>query len=159
MSKLDIKHAFRLCPVHMKDWHLLGYQWRGRYYFDVVLPFGCRSAPFIFNNFADVLHWIFIWYFLIKNILHYLDDFFNAQRSFSLCKSVLDFMVVVFDWLGVPLAPDKLVGPFKVITYLGIEIDSEEFVVRLPRDKLDSIMLLLEMWKTKKKCTKKELLS
>ena len=24
MAKIDIKHAFRLCPVHPCDWHLLG---------------------------------------------------------------------------------------------------------------------------------------
>lgn len=47
MAKLDIKHAFRLCPVHPDDWHLLGYQWENRFYFDVVLPFGGRSSPFI----------------------------------------------------------------------------------------------------------------
>ena len=27
LAKLDIKHAFRLCPVRPEEWHLLGYKW------------------------------------------------------------------------------------------------------------------------------------
>ena len=60
MAKIDIKHAFRLCPVHPDDWPLLGFKWLGNYFFDVCLPFGSRSSPFIFNTFADALAWILI---------------------------------------------------------------------------------------------------
>ena len=87
MAKLDIKHAFRLCPVHPDDWHLLGYNWKERFYFDVVLPFGGRSSPFTFNNFADLLQWIIIVIFLIEDLLHYLDDFFTANCSDDLCNN------------------------------------------------------------------------
>jgi hypothetical protein len=40
----------------------------------MFLPFGLRTAPRIFNLFAEALHWIFAtlygW-----NLTHYLDDF------------------------------------------------------------------------------------
>ena len=58
MAKIDIKSAFRLCPVHPSDHNLLGMKWRGSFYFDRVLPFGLRSAPFIFNCLAEALEWI-----------------------------------------------------------------------------------------------------
>jgi len=58
MGKIDIRHAFRICPVHPDDWPLLVYWWDGRYYVDIVLPFGGRSSPFIFNTLADALLWI-----------------------------------------------------------------------------------------------------
>ena len=58
MAKADIKHAFRLCPVKPSEWHLLGYQWDGSFYHDMVLPFGSRSSPCIFNSFADLLCWL-----------------------------------------------------------------------------------------------------
>ena len=32
--------------------------WAGQFYVDTVLPFGLRSAPFIFNKFATALEWI-----------------------------------------------------------------------------------------------------
>lgn len=55
MAKTDIVSAFRLFPVHPDDWELLGIHWNDQYYFDKVLPFGLRSAPFIFNQLADAI--------------------------------------------------------------------------------------------------------
>lgn len=159
MAKLDIKHAFRLCPVHPSDWHLLGYKWKGRYLFDVVLPFGGRSSPFIFNNFANILEWMLLWIYFVKNLLHYLDDFITAALSKNICQAIVKLIKDVFDLLGVPLAPDKMVGPCQVITYLGIEIDTVNFVVRLPQDKFTELLSSLHNWLGKKKCTKRELLS
>ena len=159
MAKLDIKHAFRLCPVHPDDWHLLGYNWKDRFYFDVVLPFGGRSSPFIFNNFADLLQWILVIIFLIQNLLHYLDDFFTAEILCATCNQNINLIKKVFELLGVPLAPEKVIGPLQIITYLGIEIDSVECVVRLPKGKFDDLRSSLEYWQGRKKCTKKELLS
>ena len=58
MSKTDIQSAFRIIPIHPHDWELLGMQWKGLYFFDTVLPFGLRSAPFLFNMLSDALEWI-----------------------------------------------------------------------------------------------------
>ena len=102
MAKIDIKSAFRLCPVHPADHHLLGMRWRGRFYFDIVLPFGLRSAPFIFNCLADAIEWIATQHG-IHPIHHYLDDFFlagtpssphclhNLQSLISLCNDLGGF--------------------------------------------------------------------
>ena len=76
-----------------------------------------------------------------------------------LCKDVIDLIGTVFQELGVPLAPDKIFGPSQVITYLGIEIDSINFVIRLPQVKFVELMASLRYWKNRKKCIKKELLS
>ena len=81
MGKIDIKHAFRLCPVRPVDWQLLGMFWQDRYFIDTRLPFGSRSSPYIFNTFADALAWILIHLFAIPYLLHYLDDFFLADNN------------------------------------------------------------------------------
>ena len=60
MGKTDIESAFRLIPVHPNDWELLGMFWNGQYYFDKVLPFGLRSAPYIFNQLSDAIKWILL---------------------------------------------------------------------------------------------------
>ena len=159
MGKLDIKHAFRLCPVHPTDWRLLGYRFEGRYYMDIVLPFGLRSSPFIFNQFADALAWILTVIYDLTGVIHYLDDFFNSSATAEECSRAMDIIKAVFSDIGVPLAPNKIVGPSTCITYLGIEIDSINNVCRLPNDKLSKLKNLLKVWKNKKKCTKKELLS
>ena len=55
--------------------------------------------------------------------------------------------------------PDKLEGPTTVLTYLEIEIDSDDQVIRLPDDKYSDLHSQLTQWIGKKKCTKRELLS
>ncbi len=55
MAKIDIQHAYRNVPVHPDDRHL---RWKDEVLIDKVLPFGLRSAPFIFTAVADALQWI-----------------------------------------------------------------------------------------------------
>ena len=69
--------------------------------------------------------------------------------------------VVKYDFklLGVPLAPENVIGPAKYITNLGVEIDSSAFMIRLPSDKFHEFILELSSWRNRKSCTKRELLS
>lgn len=39
--------------------------------------------------------------------------------------------------LGVPLADEKWIGPVKLITYLGLEIDAENYTIRVPYEKIN----------------------
>ena len=106
--KIDIKQAFRLCPVRPADYPLLGIYWNGEYYVDTRLPFGSRSSPFIFNTFADALCWILITVGGIAHIIHYLDDFFMASKDHSSCSQVVKIVSIIFEYLGIPIATDKL---------------------------------------------------
>ena len=76
MAKQDIKHASRLVPVRTKDWHLLGFKVTDLFYFDIVLPFGCRSPPYHCCLISDAAHWILSSLTGRTAILHYVDDFF-----------------------------------------------------------------------------------
>ena len=58
LARVDLKSAFRLIPVRREDRELLGIHWRDKFYVDRCLPFGLRSAPFLFNKFAQALEWI-----------------------------------------------------------------------------------------------------
>lgn len=159
LAKVDLKHAFRLCPVHPNDWHLLGFKWRGKYYFDMCLPFGMRSSPFIFTCFADALLWILVNKFSIPSICHYLDDFLLAGHSLQDCLLKRDKVFLAFSLLGVPISEDKLEGPAQVLTFLGIEIDVQASTLRLPLPKLTELRGLVLLWSTRRKCIKRELLS
>ena len=159
MSKLDVKHAFRLCPVRPDQWHLLCYQWEGFLYVDTRLPFGGRSSPFIFNSFAQLLCWIFVNVGRVALIMHYLDDFFTANGSEEGCRENRDMVVSLCAHLNVPLAPEKIIGPFQVLTFLGIEIDSVNMQIRLPADKLQKLREKIRYFLGRKKVTLEELLS
>ena len=159
LAKVDIRHAFRLCPVHPDDWHLLGFQWRGRLYHDVCLPFGLRSSPLIFNCFADALLWILSNKFGVVGACHYLDDFLLSGSSEDDCRTKRDLFLFSLSILGVPIAEDKLEGPSQVLTFLGIEIDTQAGLLRVPPTKLVEIKGLVILWTSRRKCTKRELLS
>ena len=159
MAKLDIRHAFRFCPVRRDQWGLLGYCWQNQFYVDTRLPFGSRSSPYIFNTFADLLLWILIYVGGIQFVIHYLDDFFLCASSQLECHRHMDTVTSLFSELGVPVADDKTCGPAQVVSYLGIEIDALAQEIRLPADKYHELLLLLRQWQGRKKCTKRELLS
>ena len=131
----------------------------GRALVDTRLPFGSRSSPFIFYKFADALLWILTVVFGIPFIVHYLDDYFLCSSSKQSCQHDMDILESVFSELGVPLAPDKVIGPVTKLTYLGIEIDSVSLTIRLPVDKMSKLSTSLKQWSSRKKCTKRELLS
>ena len=54
--KRDLKNAFRHIPVATSDQWLLGFHYDDRYWIERYLPFGLRTAPFIFNLFAKALN-------------------------------------------------------------------------------------------------------
>ena len=76
-------------------------------------------------------------------LIHYLDDFFCANSSIEVCHDDMDKIVSLCAKLKVPLAPDKVVGPTQCLTFLGIEIDTVEMVIRLPSEKLTKIRKIL----------------
>lgn len=160
LAKFDIESAYRNVPIHPTDRHLLGMKWRSKYYVDLALPFGLRSAPFIFNSIASSVEWILRSNYDIPDILHYLDDFVLAGPPGSpLCHSRLSTATSVTADLGLPLHPDKCVGPATCLVVLGIEIDTLAETLRLPTEKFAAILELLRSWSSRKSCRKKELQS
>jgi hypothetical protein len=80
MGKCDIKSASRLIPVRKSDWPFLGFQIDGGLFFDVKLPFGCRSSPFLFGHFARAVHWMVTNSCHSFSMLPYVDNFLMAGR-------------------------------------------------------------------------------
>ena len=160
MAKIDLKSAFRMIPVHCSDWDLLGMHWRRQYYVDTCLPFGLRSAPFLFNEYATAIEWIMTHNYQLHHLMHYLDDFFLAAPPQSFCcQRDLDTFLQVASKLGVPVAMEKVEGPLMAMSFLGLILDSVKQEIRLPPDKLAELMHELNRWSTRRKATKRELLS
>ena len=72
--KRDLADAFRHIPIHLVDWWLFGCEWRGKFFQQQCLPFVLRTAPRIFNFFAEALHCI-LDSRSSAAITHYLYDF------------------------------------------------------------------------------------
>ena len=108
MGKIDLKNAFRIMPVRRADWNLLGIHWQDHWYVDKCLPFGLRSSPSLFNQFADALEWILTHNHHIRHLIHYLDDFFTAGPPHSnLCQHNLDTMTRVYAAINAPIKSEK----------------------------------------------------
>ena len=68
-------------------------------------------------------------------------------------------MVALFSELGVPIEHSKLEGPSWSLTFLGIEVDTVSFQLRLPRDKMFRLREALLSCIQRRSLTKKELQS
>lgn len=158
MAKFDVQSAYRNVPVHPSDRYLLGLKWRDSYFVDLVLPFGLRSAPFIFDSVASAIEWILSFHFGLSAIEHYLDDFILAGPPQSrLCERQYITAQQVCQELGVPLHDDKCEGPSTKMVILGIEIDSVRQVACLPLNKLVPLQQLIHSWQKKRWCNRKQL--
>ena len=143
--------------VHPDDHHLLGMQWEGQLFVDTVLPFGLRSAPKIFNAVADALEWI-AHSRGAEHIAHYLDDFVMVGApATNECRRSLDILMSACRELGVPIATHKCEGPSACLTFLGIEVDTQNLELRLPEEKLDYLKKLLVEWLPRKSCKHRDL--
>ena len=92
---------------------------------------------------ADAVGWALIQAGAPPHI-HYLDDFlFFVSPAATHGPLVLSRILEAFGMLGVPVAMHKIEGPATVVTFLGVEVDTVRFELRLPGHKLDHIQGLV----------------
>ena len=127
LRKRDLKDAFRMVPVSPLDYWLFIFEWNGKLYIDLFLPFGLRTAPFIFNLFSEGLHWISNWVFG-RDLVHYLDDFLFVNDPDP------EFFGTLTSYLGFTENVKKRKDGW-VVDFTGIELDSDRMEARLPKDK------------------------
>ena len=157
---LDIKSAFRLLPVYPGDFDLLGIKFDSEYYIDKCLPMGCAISCNIFEKFSTFLHWLVQKQSGLETLDHYLDDFiFAGKEGSNQCRTLMNCFLATCKDLGIPIADEKSVGPVTVLTFLGLEIDTEEMVIRIPQNKLVLLVEQLEYYLSQNRITLKNLQS
>ncbi|XP_069120279.1 uncharacterized protein [Argopecten irradians] len=159
MAKSDIESAFRIIPIHPSQHHLLGFHWKGQFYFDKCLPMGLAESCRIFEMFSSAIEWIMYQRGRTSAIVKVLDDFLFIEPSYEKCLSSLQDFQLLCSQLGVPLATEKTFGPDKILPFLGITLDAIVMESRLPQDKLSKCKALCHDFKCRKKVTLKELQS
>lgn len=82
----------------------------------------------------------------VHTLNHYLDDFIFAGNTSEICELLMSsFRKTCFEF-GIPLAEDKTEGPKIIITFLGIVIDTDNMIIRIPDEKILSLeTVILEM--------------
>ena len=103
LAKMDLKQAYHNIPVAPEARHLLCFHLEDRIYVDLRLPFGCRSALFIFSSIADDLLQIMQCNGVTWEI-HYSNDFLTIGAPASdECHSNMEIMCPMCEKAGYPL--------------------------------------------------------
>ena len=157
---LIVKSAFRICPVHPADRHLLGMQLDSKQYFDKTLAMGLASSCKIFECFSSALKWNISKPLRNVYVSKILDDFLLITAAAHPCPDIaFNVIKAIFNYIGVPLADDKSVAPCKRLVYLGLEIDVVNMCIRLPPDKIKRYNQLILTLMSRKKVRLKEIQS
>ena len=90
-------------------------------------------------------------------IFIFLDDFFLCAPSEAECATSLNSFIELCATLGVPIAPEKKVGPAITLSFVGIELDTILSECCLPLDKVISCQGLVDLFLSRKKVSLKEL--
>jgi len=139
--KTDLEHAFKLIPIHPQDYHKLGFKFKGKYYYDKTLPQGAGSACRIFERFSTSINAIHVYDTEPDSATHYLDDFFFICLTLLLALKHRELFDSLCEDIGIPQAPDKRTEPCHVTQYLGLHVDSENWLVTLPTEKLEPYLV------------------
>ena len=162
--KLDLADAYRQIVVRPEEWYLLGTTVEKEdgslnYFIDTRLPFGLRSAAMSFSKFAKGLAYI-MQNSGVKRCIQYLDDFYScAPAATGECEVFKKLMLSACHDAGFAVNPKKVVGPVKVIEFLGIILDSTKMEMRMSSDRIAAIRSELILWRNKSHGSKRQLLS
>ena len=78
LYKKDLRRAYRQLPIDPKDYHLLGFTFNGRLYFNTRCPFGLQTSAMICQRTTSAVIYIFTQHGYTADV--YLDDFYGAER-------------------------------------------------------------------------------
>ena len=88
-------------------------------------------------------------------ILDYIDDYLIFGNEAD-CKRAFDRLTSLLQELGLTISVHKNVLPSQQVICLGILVDTKNFTLSVPSDRLSDIVTLLDLWSAKTSCTKRE---
>ena len=136
MCKSDIKEAFRLLPIKKDCHNLLGFKLRGFYFYDMCMPMGASSSCMTFERFSDALKFILCDTYKVRHVVKVLDDFLFIGETAQECEYGLQSFRHLCKLAGIPIAEEKTEGPTRVIIFLGIQIDTVNWEISIPQEKV-----------------------
>ena len=154
LFKVDLSHGYKQMFIDPVDFEKMGFTFDGKYFFDCTLSMGSRSSTRCCQRVTSTVVFIFVnWGYLAIN---YLDDLGGAQEeeTADLAYDTLRRLLVQF---GLTEAASKSCPPSFIMIFLGVEVNSVLFTLRIPEDKMQEILTVLDLWTDKQYCTLKEL--
>ena len=155
LYKIDLSRAFRHVKLDPSDYNLLGLKLNDLY-IDSCLPFGFRTGSALFQRLSDAVRFIMAQKgFTVTN---YIDDVIG-HSVVSKSKASFDALSALLSDLGFDISHKKIVEPATRVTCLGVDIDTVDFTVSIPPDKVSQILSECQLWLNRVECTKRQLQS
>ena len=155
LYKVDISRAFRHIKLDPSDYDLLGLR-HDTYYVDTWLPFGYRNGSALFQRISDAVRHIMRQRQF--DVINYIDDILGIDVPSKIDAS-FDALRSLLHELGFQISQKKLQPPTTKLNCLGIVVDTVNFTVSVPTEKLQEITSKCLQWRQKKFCNKKQLQS
>ena len=141
MVSVDLCDAYLTVWVSLAFQCLLKFTWRGQLLKFVSMPFGLGESPRKFTKLCKPP--LAIIRQAGYTIAAYLDDFFQCEQSYQVCKEALLHAYSLLVSLGfLPNHNKSSYEPSQIIEALGHIINSIEMTVTLPLSKKQAIVLL-----------------
>ena len=160
MATVDIASAYRSVSINPDQWKYQTISWpindKATYLFDVRLSFGLRCAPFIFTRLSD---------FVVRtmgrlgfpNVISYIDDFIIVEPQRDRCVLAQTMLFELLGSLGFEVSWTKCTAPSTKVRYLGIDFDSSDMTLSLPKDKMYKLVTELIFFEGRTRTTKRQL--
>ena len=134
-TSIDLENAYFSIPISKNSRKYLKFIWNDVLYEFVCLPFGLSSAPRVFTK---IMKPIFS-YMRSQGIscFFYIDDSLNQDIDQETCMNNATMLLQMMEELGFYINFEKsALLPSRRILYFGFIIDSEQFKLFLPEEKL-----------------------
>ena len=164
LAKVDLSNAYRSVRIHPSNYSATGLKWvfqnetRPQFLVDTRLPFGASRSPYIFNALTQSVRRMMARRGF-TNVVVYLDDFLIIEPDLAACQRALKTLLHLLRQLGFHINYSKLEGPSQVITFLGVEIDSNAMSLSLPQRKLSQLADQLTIFSSRTRATCNQLQS
>ena len=162
LAKVDLKSAYRSVPIHPSNFQATGLQWQfagesnPTYLYDTKLPFGAQLSPEIFHRLTQSVRRMMARRGYSAMVV-YLDDFLIITPDYESCVMALNTLITLLRQLGFSIAWHKVVGPSQKLTFLGIDIDTNNLTLQLPPKKLAELHSLLVSFSSRKRASRCQL--
>ena len=160
MAVVDIKSAYRAVPIYPDHRKYLGLKWEinGETVFieDSRLCFGLCLGPSYFDKISGFVYNILADMYNIQAV-NYLDDFIVIGATLEEATWAQKVVIKILRYLGFYISWGKVTPPSQLCRYLGLDIDSIKMEIRLPKDKLEKLINLLNKYVGKSTISKNEL--
>lgn len=155
MTKIDLKDAYYFINIHPNSRKYLRFKFEQQIYEFNVLPFGLSTAPYIFTKIMKPIVRLLRSASLIST--NYLDDFWLMGQSYDRCLYNTTQTKKLITSLGFLINENKSsIIPNKLCTFLGFVLDSENFQITLPSEKIVRVKSEIQKFLSIKRCTIRE---